>query len=321
MDKRTRVKNAMDKLPVDHVPVSFWYHFKGEDRRGEACAQAHLKYYKETDVDFVKIMSDDYFEYPLPTIEKPTDWRKIKPLGKDHPFIQDQVWRAKRVVELLDGECCTFYNLFAPFSFMRYGAGDELVFRHLEEDELSVMHGLDVIAQDSALIAELVIKEAGCDGVYYCVQSGEINRMTEDKYRRAVAPSDRFVLDWANRYSDYNIMHCCGYFGIKDRMELWQEYPSKAVNWAVHVEEMPLNEGREFFGGRCCLGGFETLHDHDDVFKGLIYSGTKEDIQKETIDIILAFGKRGLMLGGDCLLGPNTETERIKWVIEAARSI
>ena len=36
MDKRTRVFNAMDKKPVDHVPVGFWYHFEGEQARGEA---------------------------------------------------------------------------------------------------------------------------------------------------------------------------------------------------------------------------------------------------------------------------------------------
>ncbi len=44
MDKRTRVFNAMDKKPVDHVPVGFWYHFEGEQARGEACVQAHADY-------------------------------------------------------------------------------------------------------------------------------------------------------------------------------------------------------------------------------------------------------------------------------------
>ena len=35
MDKRTRVFNALDKKPVDHVPVGFWYHFAGEQAVGE----------------------------------------------------------------------------------------------------------------------------------------------------------------------------------------------------------------------------------------------------------------------------------------------
>ena len=37
MDKRTRVFAAMDKQPVDHVPVGFWYHFAGEQAVGEGC--------------------------------------------------------------------------------------------------------------------------------------------------------------------------------------------------------------------------------------------------------------------------------------------
>ena len=48
MDKRTRVLNAMNKKGVDHVPVGFWFHFSGEEASGEACVQAHLKYYRET---------------------------------------------------------------------------------------------------------------------------------------------------------------------------------------------------------------------------------------------------------------------------------
>ena len=96
MDKRTRVLNAMDKLPVDHVPVGFWFHFDGEDIKGENCVQAHLRYYRETDLDFLKIMNDGYSSYPLPdTVKKAGDLWDLKPLGKDHPWIKDQVWRAE----------------------------------------------------------------------------------------------------------------------------------------------------------------------------------------------------------------------------------
>lgn len=183
------------------------------------------------------------------------------------------------------------------------------------------MHGLDVIAQTNALLARLLIEEAGCTGLYYCVQSGEENRMTEDMYRKFISPSDRYVLDLANRYSDNNILHCCGWAGEHNRLGLWAEYPSKAVNWAVHVEELSLYAGRTLFGNRCCLGGFETLHLPDDSYQGLLYTGAKEEIQEAVRDIILAYGKQGLMLGGDCILSPNFDNERIRWVVDAARSL
>lgn len=321
MDKRTRVLSAMNKLPVDHVPVSFWYHFKGEEMLGEPCVQAHVRYFEEADVDFIKIMCDSYFPRPLPKIREATDWYKLEPLDREAPYIRDQVWRAKRIVEEIGDRCCTFYTLFAPFSTLRFSAPDELVMSHLKQDENAVLHALDVLAQDNALLGELLLREAGCDGAYFCVQGGEASRMPEKEYRRLIMPSDRYVLDRINRFSDNNIMHCCGWAGERNCLELWKDYPSKAVNWAVHVEELSLPEGRALFGDRCCLGGFETLHQHDNVYKGMLYTASKEEIKNTVREIILQYGKRGLMIGGDCILSPDVSNERIKWVVEAAREI
>ena len=80
----------------------------------------------------------------------------------------------------------------------------------VRQDSMSVMKGLDVIAQTNSLLSELLITEAGCDGVYYCVQSGEPDRFTAEEYRKIVRPSDLYVLERANRFSDNNIIHLCG---------------------------------------------------------------------------------------------------------------
>ena len=77
MDKRTRVLNAMNKKEVDHVPVGFWFHFSGEEAAGDACVQAHLNYYRETDLDFLKVMCDGYFAWPLPEIREAEDWNRV----------------------------------------------------------------------------------------------------------------------------------------------------------------------------------------------------------------------------------------------------
>ncbi|MBR6136316.1 MAG: hypothetical protein IKQ22_07545 [Clostridia bacterium] len=324
MDKRTRVLNAMDKLPVDHVPVGFWFHFDGEETKGEECVQAHLRYYRETDLDFLKIMNDGYSSYPLPdTMKTAKDLWDLKPLGKDHPWIKDQVWRAKRIVEEIGQERCVFYNVFAPFSFIRNGKRNALIMDFLREDKLAVMHAIDIVAEDAALLSQLLIQEAGCDGIYYCVQGGEKDRFTIEEYKEIVAPSDLYVLEHANRYSDYNIMHCCGWAGAKNNIELWQDYPVKCVNWAVFVEELPLPEGRAFFGDKAILGGFETLHLDASLgkYKGIMYSGQKKEIEDFTRDTILTFGKRGLLLGGDCTIATWLDHERIKWIVDIARSL
>lgn len=321
MDQRTRVLNAMDKKPVDHVPVGMWFHFAGEEEKGDACVAAHLRYYRETDLDFLKVMSDGYFPYPLEReIREASDWYGLKPLGRTHPYIAEQVDRAKKIVKAIGKERCVFYNVFAPFSSIRFATSDELVMRHLKEDRLAVMHALDVIAQDHALLCELLVQEAGCDGVYFCVQGGEFGRFTPEEYWETVSPSELYVLEHANRVSDYNILHCCGWAGAKNQLSIWQDYPVKTVNWAVHVEGMPLEEGRHFFDDRAALGGFETLWDANSR-QGILYTGTKEELQGYTKKLILQFGKRGLLLGGDCTIDAKLAWERIRWVIEAARSL
>ncbi len=321
MDKRTRMLNAMNKLPVDHVPVGMWFHFYGEEEKGQACVDAHLRYYRETDLDFVKIMSDGYFPYPFNVeINDVSDLYKVTPLGKDHPYITEQVERAKAIVDALGSERCIFYNVFAPLSAARNTISDERIMRYIREDKLAVMHALDVIAQDHALLCELLIREAGCDGVYFCVQNGEPDRFTPEEYSSIVGPSELYVLEHANRFSDNNILHCCGWAGASNRLELWQSYPAKVINWAVHVENMSLEDGRFFFGDRTSLGGFET-HWDEHGHRGIIYEGTKEELQAYTRDIILKHGKYGLILGGDCTVDSTIDLERIRWVVEAARSI
>lgn len=323
MDKRTRVFNALDKKPVDHVPVGFWYHFGGEEAKGEPCVQAHINYVKDCDLDILKIMCDNYFPYPVPEdCKTASDWWNLKPIGKDHPFIREQVERAKRLVDELGKEMPVFYNVFAPFSSIRFGAGEERVMQDIREDKLAVMHALDVIAQDNALLAELLIREAGCDGVYYCVQGGEYGRFTAEEYKEIIAPSDLYVLEHANRFSQYNIMHCCGWAGAKNQVELWKDYPVKCVNWAVYVEELSLADGRILFGDKACLGGFESLHQEPgQMHKGILYSGSEEEVKAFTRETILTFGKRGLLLGADCTVNENVDHQRLRWVVEAARSI
>ena len=84
---------------------------------------------------------------------------------------------------------------------------------------------------------------------------------------------------------------------------------------------MSLAEGRIFFGDKACLGGFESLHREGMNHQGLLHNGTEEEIKAFTRDVILTFGKRGLLLGADCTVNSNIEHERIRWVVEAARSI
>lgn len=315
MNKRERVLAAMNLQPVDRPPVGFWFHFQAEQGVGEACVQAHLDYYNHIDVDMVKIMCDSYFDYPNPVakaVKEPKDWYAMKPLGKDSPFIREQVERARAVKAGLKDDMVVIYNVFAPFSLIRFGVGDDLVMDHLRREPEAIAYALDVIAEDCCTLSELLITDAGIDGIYYCVQGGEKNRFTPEEYRRLITPTDKRVLEHANRFSETNVLHCCGWAGIPNNLEIWQDYPAKAVNWACFVENMNLVEGMKFFGGRCVLGGFDNRP------QGVLYSGTREEVEAETARLIQRAGKTGVILGADCTLPATVDVNRFSWVVEAA---
>ena len=59
------------------------------------------------------------------------------------------------------------------------------------------------------------------------------------------------------------------------------------------------------------MGGFENGKE------GLLYRGSKEEIQAETKRLIEETGKEGLILGADCTIPSNIAVERIQWVREA----
>ena len=315
MNKRERVLAAMNLQPVDRPPVGFWFHFQAEQGVGEACVQAHLDYYNHIDVDMVKIMCDSYFDYPNPVakaVKEPKDWYAMKPLGKDSPFIREQVERARAVKAGLKDDMVVIYNVFAPFSLIRFGVGDDLVMDHLRREPEAIAYALDVIAEDCCTLSELLVTDAGIDGIYYCVQGGEKNRFTPEEYRRLITPTDKRVLEHANKFSDTNVLHCCGWAGIPNNLEVWQDYPAKAVNWACFVENMNLVEGMKFFGGRCVLGGFDNRP------QGVLYSGTREEVEAETARLIQRAGKTGVILGADCTLPATVDVNRFSWVVEAA---
>lgn len=321
MNKKERVLNALNKQPVDHVPCGFWFHFGGAEAKGDACVQAHLKYYRATDLDFLKVMCDGYFAYPIEfEIKKPEDWYQVKAFTKDDPFVKEQVARVKAIVDAIGDERCVFYNIMCPFSAMRNTYDDEFVMECLRENPNAVMFALDRIAETEAILAEELMKTAGATGIYFCVQGGEYDRFTPEEYHKYISPSELYVLEHANRFSDNNILHCCGWAGAKNNLSLWKDYPCKCVNWATAVEEVSLEEGRMLFNNKTVLGGFKTLWDAKKA-EGIIYEGNKEELQAYTRELIMNYGKLGLMLGGDCTVTDRIDWDHIRWIVEAARSI
>ena len=172
MNKRERVIAALENRETDFVPVGFWYHFPEDKQKGQDCIDAHIDFYKKTNQDFVKIMCDGYFGYPNETVinmKDVSDLYNMKPLGENHPFIREQVERAKAIVDEVGNECCVFYNIFRPLSYFRLQVDWDNMMKYIKEDKKAVEYACEVIAEDAITLVKALIQEAGCDGIYYCV--------------------------------------------------------------------------------------------------------------------------------------------------------
>ena len=47
-----------------------------------------------------------------------------------------------------------------------------------------------------------------------------------------------------------------------------------------------------------------------------MYSGSREEIERETERLVEETGRRGVVLGADCTLPSDIDLERMKWVRE-----
>ncbi len=326
-EKRELVFKAFNNEKTDRVPVGFWFHYTPDELLSaydhpeypELNLKGHKNFVKSFKPDFVKLMSDGYFFEPgtakiIAKAKSAADLRKLKPIASDDKWIKDQVALVKKLTKAFGSEVATFYNIFAPATAFKWAAGgDKKLAAFIKEDKEAVIYALSVIAHNTSILAGEVIKSGKADGIYLSVQSIQDIKIGPDLYSEVVAPSELAVLTAANAAGGTNILHICGYEGAKNNFNIFKNYPAKVINFASVVEGISLKKGKELFGGKAVIGGF------DNTKKGLLYTGTKEEIQAETKRLLKEAGKTGIILGADCTVPKDINFERFEWVREAAK--
>ena len=331
MSKREIVLKAFNNEAVERVPVGFWFHFVVGDEfnqgvEKEAIVQkniaGHKKFVQDFQPDFVKLMSDGFFAYPNKELAKGasiSELKKIEPIGEHHPWIEKQVKLVKELTYAFGEEVATFYNIFAPATYVKFllkdSGKDVTIEDYFKEDRETLRHVLDVIAEDIKVLSRRVITEGKADGIYLSVQNLQDKNIKRADYLEIIAPSERKVLDEANKVSENNILHICGYEGVRNDLSIYVDYPAKAVNWAVTIENVSLEEGKKLFDGKAVIGGFANTD------KDLLYKGNKEEIESATEQLISKAGKKGIILGADCTVPSDIELSRLEWVRKKAARV
>jgi len=341
MNKREWLARCISNETPEKIPVGFWFHFAQDelvdafqedgsiDRNLiERNIEGHKKFFNDFKPDMIKIMTDGFFIYPnreFREAETAEDLWKVKPIGVNHPWIEEQVSYAKTLAGLFGREVMLFYNIFSPattFKFVRLGS-KEFLSRNINpetlladliiKDKEAVLHALNAAAQDLASLAARVV-QAGADGIYLSAQNVSDARIGGELHRYALFPGDCRVLEAAKSARDnvYNILHICGYGGHTNTFENFIDYPADIFNWAAVFEKLPLEKGKKLFKDKPVIGGFDNTVD------GILYRGGREEIHAETKRIIDKAGRKGIILGADCTLPRDINLQHLQWVREAA---
>lgn len=332
---KQEILKAFHNENEDVIPVSFWHHFAKSEfinaldhpEVNDININGHESYVEAVDPDFVKSMSDGYFmtpslgSYGSKTIE---DLKAVKPIEADDPWLTKQRNLAKGQKEVI-GDKPVFYTVFSPVTTLKW-----ILFNH-DEEPLSegdhrfadlylenpqvVKDTLAKVAEDIKKLVQTVLT-TDIDGIYYSTQSIQDQRVKNyDFFTDVIEPVDLDVIKTINAGSALNILHVCGFDGATNDVSWFKDYPLQVINWATHVDNLSLAEGKKLFGGKPVLGGL------GDTDKDLLYTGTKEEIQAEAKRLVEEAGRKGVIIGADCTVPRDTPESHIKWVEEAIHEL
>ena len=329
MDKKERFMRYLHNEPVDRVPVAIFHHFteRNEWLKGlkspeifEKNVIGHQKAREFFDPDVIKVMNDSLMIMPVDVsfVEKSEDLRRIQPPMPGSAFFEKSRELTDRVFAFYkDSEAPKYVTGFSPAMILKTAMNMEFaslpgatppLLEFLAEDPESVMAALDKIADSVIALDEMLRKECGADGIYFCVNNQK-NYFPKEAYLKYIAPSEKKVMAADNKLSDMNCLHICGYAGLSNDLDLYKDYDAAAINWAVHAEGVSLSEGKKLFGGKPVFGGFEQA--------GVIYTGSREELEKAVFAILDEAGQTGIMIGADCTVPTDIDDRRLQWIREA----
>lgn len=309
MNKRdTLLSLAYGTAASNYIPAAFFLHFDSAYHHGQAAINKHLEFFRATGMDFVKIQYEQVLP-PGPPIRTPEDWAAVQ-LYPDE-FFEEPIRVVEGLVQAAKAEALVIMTLYSPFMLAVRLDREARIADHLRENPEAVAKGLAIMTEN---VLKLVrgCKRVGVDGFYASTQGGEAFRFQDPNiFQHYIKPTDLQVWDELQSCA-FNILHICDYHGGYNDLTPFLDYPGHVVNSSLAVGErhMTPSEASTLFG-RPFMGGLER--------KGLIATGSPEEIRQATFDI-LAHAPARFILGADCTVPSETPWENLRTAIESAHS-
>ncbi|MBN2852702.1 MAG: uroporphyrinogen III decarboxylase [Clostridia bacterium] len=319
MEKRQRVINAIRGEKVDFVPTCFSLHFDKSKAFGAEGVSSHLQFFKETDTDIEKIMNEHLVPF-MGHIRIPDDWNQIRNISLNDHFMKEQLSMVDQILQSSDSSAFrigTLHGVVASAihpieAVYGYEKVRELLCSHLREKSQPVLDAFKRIAEGMCRLAEKYIN-MGLDGIYYAALGGESYYFTDEEFEKHIAPLDKMILEATKKADGTTILHMCKNHLNLDR---YQSYTSvvDVFNWGIYEDNIMLDEGRALFKDKAIMGGLQNR-------AGVVVDGSKDELADEVKRIIKNQETSKFILGADCTLATEMPYDRIKLIVDTARSI
>lgn len=299
MNKIERVTSALTGAEVDRPPFSFWYHFGLQHMPGRKHAEVEIDFYREYDLDFLKVMSD--YPYPLPhgleAIETEEDWSRIEPLSPGNGCWREQLSALSMINDAIGKKALFIETIFSPWITARRLArsGGLAAARERYPDTLLV--AMDAIATSLAGYSKQALAR-GAAGIFLSLGAATDDVMTAEEYQTWGRPFDLKILEAISEAS-FNVLHI---HGNRIHFDSVLDYPVSALNWSHFAAEPSLSEGKRR-SGKTVMGGIDEA--------GASHVSAPE-ISEQVKNAIREVGTRGLIVTPGCSVATDTRERSLR---------
>lgn len=313
MDKRERVRAALEGKSVDRIPVAAWGHFLPEEHSHADFAEATLRDFRKYDWDFIKINNRaTLFDEAWGNRYDPRDrlavfprrvsqiahgediFAKIERLDVSSGIFGEYIREAVKPIVAGANGAPVIQTVFSPLSVLGFILSDSddtripAIRSFIARDPVAVRRVLDTIALTLADFSRETLR-VGADGIFFAiVQIARQGAFTEAEYREFGIPYDLKVLRAVDN-APFNLLHICGngvYFDVT------REYPVHAINYDPHGKgNLSLSEARSHTA-KTIVGGIQQ--------EEVLVTGTPFDVAAEAKKAIAVAGRQKFILSPGC---------------------
>ena len=290
------------------------------------CYLIKWKFQELFDFDFVKVSPPSSFclkdwgasdvwngepegtrDYQGAVIKNPDDWSQLKVLDPTAGYLGSQLECLTLIKSGLRPDTPFVQTIFSPLAQAKNLAGKTNILHQMREYPDQLKSGLKTIVLSTQLFIE-ECQKIGIDGVFYAVQHGSYDLMSEMEFNEFGWAYDSMLFDYIQPFW-LNVLHIHGVQIMFDLIR--NKYPFHVVNWHDRETSPSLKDAQEIVQGAIC-GGLSRVE--------TMVLGNSGSIEKEFKDAVSQTGATGFVLGTGCVLPLTTPMGNIFSAVKLAHN-